>query len=702
MPPLTLRPVRLSDATLALGKEYTCADAAALQKGLPALYAGAHRWQAEHAREARVCLRVELAAAGAEACLGADLLVKAVRPDCPEARLQTLLAELVEALRTRLDACGLAPAEQNGVVRRFPAETGRWHELRRAFVREAGGAALPTEYFFDALDDGCALSFEKLRRAVPEGCGLLLCLLPEARPPEERELIRRAQALPAGVGSEAYRAWWAAQPVSTATGCVAALWADGEDGAERIRALLAEQGVEAIRCACPGDGLTTMYEAALDPWRLRDRLARASGDLRLGRIMRALTDDELARLCRAEAAIEAEALAESAKGPLPDPLRERLERLEAVLGSDWRSGDGELEDVRQRLSDLARRLDAQASGGEAQTAALFEQLNEIRKEMRGQRSELRQELQDQNEALRRELNDRERDQVQALAGQAERIEAEVRRGIEQIRATVDEGLQAIEARLSACVRPEETPPSVLEAIHAAGPELNVALTDEDLAILGVSDEEELLALGLTPTLLEALRFAMSLYHLGEEMDEDEVKNYIPFSFMLGYLYEGLSQLYFRPRLYAHEPAGGGAFQLADLDNLRVPRVEEYVSHALMPGKEGGLERWKEPFWIAWFNCMRGLRLLRNRVHSEKGDVTREDMRRMFSALFESSNAAKERLLRGSGPNLRVFVKSSPDEEAPADWPKWYQVGDLIKKDPRLAESAFRFLLSCREAEWRNA
>ncbi len=670
MPMLTLRPVRLPDATLAMGAEYLCGNRQALAARLCSLVSAMEAWGWEDGRLSAPGLQLSLAHSGKELLCGMNLLVKALGQSVQEAELAGELDLLKGLLMPIAADCALSPAEQAGAVRCFPSDPNCWYYLRREYISAFDPEDVPadgTGYFFNTLGGDCRLDAEGLLAKLPADSGVVLNLFPDSRSEAERRLIAGARAQCAGREGAFSDYYWGIEDGQILSYTCSVYAARVED-AQSIHHALSAMAVDGILCACGGGDLALMYENAVNPWALQARYARACGDETLGRLMWSLTHKELDRLTGASGDMI------GAEGPEED-AGATLSRVEAALGTAVAAG-AEAHSLSARLAEVSARLDELARQ-QQNTAELFGQVREIRQSVRQQGQAVAEQLQAQDQRL-----------GQAI-GKAEA----------RLIGYVDKRMDGYVERLNEVLRREQKPEDACRSLRREMPDLDAGLSREDLTLLGVEREEQLAQMGVSPSLMESLRYAMALFHLGERADPEKISNYIPFSFAMGYLYEALATEYFKANLYAHEPQQEAPFQLSWLDNLRCDRVVSYANHALLKEREGEYARMPVGSWIIWFNIMRNLRLLRNKVHGDRGPMSREEMGRMFRGLFEPTNRAKEMLLSTEDGRLMLFVKGSPLESVPQGWPRWSDLVQAVREDPAFSESSLRFLLRCRDARW---
>ena len=661
MPPLTLHPVRLPDATLATGAEYTIDNAGDVLRTLPEVVRRLEEWTDENARPA---IQLALAATSLGARVGLNLVVKGARPEVAEAQLLACLGSCARAALS-----GVARREgRSDVVSLYPMEDGRWYYLRRAYIREEGAGVHQRlsglEYFFSTADAGCALDIATLSDELPAGSGLLLTLFPRDRAPQERAMILEARNLPAG---EAFHAYYASLDPDKALGWYCAIWASSGDDAERVRRALSARGVGGILSPLPGPDLLTAYEAALNPWGLHERLAQCCGHTQLGRILWSTTHAELAAIC---AGSRAEAL--DAAGRVAPALRARLTSLERDIGLPGADADTAGQ-ILARLDSLTRRLDEQAQSAR-DTAALFDAVRGLRADVLRQGDDLRGQIETRSNELLQGMWD----------------------GIQEMSRRLEERIASATNTILDLLQKGEDVPQTAALLRETVPELNAPLDKNALALLQVGSERELTALGVNDDIIEALRFCISLHHIGEQMEESSVRNYVFFTMSMGYLYEAVALAFFKKNLYDHEPdrKADAAFTLKELDLIpNQDRLVQYTEHASLRGIDPA-DTGSAVFWAAWFNVMGRLRRMRNAsVHNT---VNRNEMQDMFFGLFTATNQAKRNLWNSSGDGFKPWV---PSPSGPPYMTR-DQVCDMIMHNRLLAESSFWFLMNCREAEWR--
>lgn len=245
---------------------------------------------------------------------------------------------------------------------------------------------------------------------------------------------------------------------------------------------------------------------------------------------------------------------------------------------------------------------------------------------------------------------------------------------------------------------------VCERIVPAGCE--ISLTPEELHWLGVEGEEELgLEFGMEAAAVRLMKTALTLARLGMKMDEGNAA-LMAFSTPLGAFYEYMMRKCFNSRLYqrvlpvpskkqgddAPKPKWNGP-DLGDFDNIikwcAWPH-QEYKEHALIDG-----ETRPELYWLAWLNVMKPVREIRNKVHPDRGEASREELRMLYEVLLKPGMEPKENALK-YGKYKKILFLCKPDGT-------WYELNEFLQEMNSHMEwftpSLFHFILKCGKAEW---
>lgn len=207
-------------------------------------------------------------------------------------------------------------------------------------------------------------------------------------------------------------------------------------------------------------------------------------------------------------------------------------------------------------------------------------------------------------------------------------------------------------------------PEVAGEVERSG--LNQPLDSLTLARLGVVSEDELLRKGLDPELLPILRSVVTLYGMAPAVGGED--NCIPYAIMLGYLYEALIRGSFH-KLYQH-------LRLPKTNLLSAYDTVEWDRCVKMADcgrfRDGSLRSLRPEDWAAWLNLCQCCRILRNRLHSNKGEpgyISRQELDALYCLMLCDGADNKERLLALPcfGPNAPAGCKQFTPA-IPAQWP----------------------------------
>lgn len=240
-------------------------------------------------------------------------------------------------------------------------------------------------------------------------------------------------------------------------------------------------------------------------------------------------------------------------------------------------------------------------------------------------------------------------------------------------------------------------PEVAGEVERSG--LNQPLDSLTLARLGVVSEDELLRKGLDPELLPILRSVVTLYGMAPAVGGED--NCIPYAIMLGYLYEALIRGSFH-KLYQH-------LRLPKTNLLSAYDTVEWERCVKMADcgrfRDGALRSLRPEDWAAWLNLFQCCRILRNRLHSNKGEpgyISRGELDALYCLMLCDGAEHKEKLLALPcfGPHAPAGCKQFTPV-IPAQWPGADPAdphGSLLRhisaNGSRFHQGMISFLLGC--------
>ena len=236
----------------------------------------------------------------------------------------------------------------------------------------------------------------------------------------------------------------------------------------------------------------------------------------------------------------------------------------------------------------------------------------------------------------------------------------------------------------------------------------VRFSDEELAALGVNEEDELLDKPMTQEQIDMLRTAVT--HTRTILFDKSLSPVMPYAASLGFFYEMMVRACIEPGLlkeennhrarsnpdylpWTEEPS------LSLFDNISYSRVRNYSVCASIDGKR------LLPFtWNVWFNCFKCMRLMRNKVHTQLGNVEREELELMYRLMLFPGHEHKVNALRyvidhphpraDDGKNRNLKILHADNSRTAED------LLDFIEKNPSFfEESLLSFILSCARGIW---
>lgn len=307
---------------------------------------------------------------------------------------------------------------------------------------------------------------------------------------------------------------------------------------------------------------------------------------------------------------------------------------------------------------------------QAVTAAAASLL-ETARELLGSAPALQQDYAARTEAFRQAVNQSVNGQ---LAAALQQVTQDLQKPQQQLKA-LPQALAALPAENAAALnrllnrlqaRAGLPPiPELTDEVDQAG--LNQPLSSRALTTLGVCSEEALLRRGLGADLLPILRSVTSLYAVAPQ-SEDPAFNYIPYSMLMGYLYEALMSRHFH-RLFRTLKLSRN-YSLSSYDRVDWTRCTALAGFGRFYSSD--LRAMTPGDWAAWLNLLQCCRFLRNRLHSDDGSpgfTSRGELDALFGLLFTRGTEPKEALLA-----LPCFAPDAPPfgnpvwPVIPAEWP----------------------------------
>ena len=231
-------------------------------------------------------------------------------------------------------------------------------------------------------------------------------------------------------------------------------------------------------------------------------------------------------------------------------------------------------------------------------------------------------------------------------------------------------------------------------------------TEEELRLLGVQTEQALIdQRGLDPKAVYFMRTALSLARIGMQTHENNV-SLIGFYSGIGHLYEYLVRSYFQPTLFDNTPKRieidtethikNKRFTIIDLslfDKIDDIQINTYTQHASLNGT-----LYDSFFWISWLNVFKPIRIARNKLHPDRGILTKEQLACCYDLMllpgvepkvcalkyaFDEKKNGTE--VEGLFIPVKMFFSDFLNEMR--RHPEWYE------------KSLIDFLITCKDAKW---
>lgn len=250
-----------------------------------------------------------------------------------------------------------------------------------------------------------------------------------------------------------------------------------------------------------------------------------------------------------------------------------------------------------------------------------------------------------------------------------------------------------------------------EEAKAPTPAFHVHLNQEELQALGVSEEDELLERAMSREQIDMLRTAVT--QVRTVLADRSLSPVMPYAASLGFFYEMMVRACIEPGLLVQEnryraKASGygkaytGEPPLSHFDFISYTRVKNYSAQVRLGGKS------LSPLaWNVWFNCMKCMRLMRNKVHTRLGSVEREELECMYRLMLFPGHEHKLNAIRymidhphpraddGENRNLKILHAESGHAAK--------ELLDYIARFPVFFdESLLSFILRCADGEWLSS
>lgn len=460
-----------------------------------------------------------------------------------------------------------------------------------------------------------------------------------------------------------------------------------------------------------------------DPWAMEEPLLRMLGRMPLSRMALLATEEEVAGLFAEKAEKKASeqfaappwtkapslmAQAQTLNDPAISASARQMEETRTLDAFENRAAE-----LLERLSahllhtldergvqvirDMRVQIGAMVGDYEEEHARFLEEMNLLRQDVRSSRADVAQlqaDVTEKNSCVSALLSEK----MENLAEQFREGQLELQERIDKLDAEVRGKLSDIGERMTALAQKTDNPALLLEALRKEAEKLALDLrfSEAELKGLGVETEEELTqTCHLPPKTVQLLKTALALARMGLDA-RDETVPLMPFLVPLGSVYEQLMRLFFAPAFQAGEeatlsklPEVMGEARLSAFDDNRLIRAKTYASHALIGGKKQD-----DMFWYIWFVTMKPVRFARNKVHANRGHVSREELQRVYDVLVQPNVEAKLAAIAYAIRHTRENGEGIPS------YVDYQAMGRQIRqRDADFGVSLLRFIMDLRDAAW---
>lgn len=551
--------------------------------------------------------------------------------------------------------CDVPETDEKGTACLYPKSGESYY---RFFTKERRAEKNDEEilFSFSPLTARTAPTMRDLKQAVlnTEGCGLSLHLLPDLSSFEGQK--NRAEK---ALSTHRQLKYSEEQDFTDSWGMVFTIWSPTEKSIKQftnqITTILQKSGIFLSVKTPRTDGPKHVLQLIYDPWALFSRYMDQIG-VRLSLQAVSVSEKERERLFKPiESQIITHATTET-----PGSYSEVEKSIRAVQ-------DDQLNDLADRLEDILTTDQFLAATGEMMTRL---------DSLIGKENEIGEKLQKLDAIIAAQ----EAVYLKRMDMLEENVTSNIEQGNDRLLSQMNENLESILQKIAEIPVSEINAAEITEAIAGMmPPQTNLDLTKDELSAFGIQKAEELKNLGMTDEEIRLMRVALALARMGLEQ-ADDIHQYMPFAAPLGCLYEMLVYNSFNGKMMEKDlesrraeyeqrqtsdfqqerrmpPANKEETELSFFDYISFQRVHEvYYKHVALNHK-----KMKDAVeWNIWFACFKCVRAIRNKVHSNRGNVSREELENLYRMMVFQGPGYKKKAIQYQISNPSKSTKGNTD------------------------------------------
>ncbi len=345
--------------------------------------------------------------------------------------------------------------------------------------------------------------------------------------------------------------------------------------------------------------------------------------------------------------------------------------LQSILGETEHPAltSASLQELRQVFGEFTLPEPAASDSGTQPHGAGFS-AGDVIGELRGSLPDMRSQMMDAVRLMRQGIRQQT---TQAIGDLLDGVRQQIGQVTAELRDLPGAGRNDLLSTLERLNERMVTLPEALSLMRQAG--LAQPIDTLTLLKMGFSSEQELIDLGMDGDLLDSLR---SVVRLRQQCPRDcsSATNCMPYSMMMGYLYEALINRFFLP-LFRATDGYKRAHHLGDYTKVNQDHCERLADFPRY--RDRSMHSLTARDWAAWLTLCNAVRFLRNRQHSDSGSgfLGYDEMCALYDALLFPGQTAKTTLLR-----LPAFSSAPPAwarEFKPDLPPFWGETPDAQRK-----------------------